>query len=108
MKKITGSIVAIVTPMHKDCSLDTTSLNELIEWHIRAGTDGIVVVGTTGESPTVDFAEYIELIKVASEIIDGRVAVLAGTGANSTEEAISLTKEAELIGVDAVSSYALL
>ena len=101
MKKITGSIVAIVTPMHKDCSLDTTSLNELIEWHIRAGTDGIVVVGTTGESPTVDFAEHIELIKVASEIIDGRVAVLAGTGANSTEEAISLTKEAELIGVDA-------
>ena len=101
MKKISGSIVAIVTPMNKDCSLDTTSLDKLIEWHIRAGTDGIVVVGTTGESPTVDFSEHVELIKVASEIIDGRVPVLAGTGANSTEEAISLTKEAELIGVDA-------
>tara|TARA_B100000963_G_scaffold346039_1_gene350809 strand:- start:1381 stop:2283 length:903 start_codon:yes stop_codon:yes gene_type:complete len=101
MKKITGSIVAIVTPMHNDCSLDRTSLNKLIEWHIQAGTDGIVVVGTTGESPTVDFDEHIELIKFATEIVDGRVAVFAGTGANSTDEAISLTKEAEQIGVDA-------
>ena len=99
MKKIDGSIVAIVTPMHKDCSLDTISLNKLIEWHIQAGTDGIVVVGTTGESPTVDFDEHIKLIEVATEIVDGRISVLAGTGANSTEEAISLTKEAELIGV---------
>ena len=101
MKKFTGSIVAIVTPMHKDCSLDLISFNKLIEWHIRAGTNGIVVVGTTGESPTVDFDEHVELIRVATEIVDGRIAVFAGTGGNSTDEALSLTKEAERIGVDA-------
>ena len=102
MKKITGSIVAIVTPMHEDCSLDTTSLNELIEWHIRAGTDGIVVVGTTGESPTLSHDEHEKVIEICIKESNGKIPVIAGTGSNSTEEAVALTKHAEKAGADGV------
>ncbi|TAK50839.1 MAG: 4-hydroxy-tetrahydrodipicolinate synthase, partial [Betaproteobacteria bacterium] len=87
---ITGSLVAIVTPMHEDGRLDWTRLRNLIDWHVAEGTDGIVVVGTTGESPTVDFDEHKELIRIAVEHAQGRIPVIAGTGGNSTAEAIEL------------------
>ncbi len=96
-----GSLVAIVTPMFEDGSLDIPSLNALIEFHIDQGTDGIVIVGTTGESPTVDFDEHCLLIKTAVNQVNGRVPVIAGTGANSTKEAIELTQKAKELGVDA-------
>ena len=96
-----GSMVAIVTPMFEDGSLDLDSLRDLIDFHIDAGTDGIVIVGTTGESPTVDVAEHCLLIKTTVEHVAGRVAVVAGTGANSTTEAIELTAKAKTLGVDA-------
>lgn len=96
-----GSFVAIVTPMHEDGNLDIPSLNVLIEIHVTAGTDGIVIVGTTGESPTVDFDEHCLLIKTAVATVNGRVPVIAGTGANSTKEAIALTRKAKELGVDA-------
>jgi 4-hydroxy-tetrahydrodipicolinate synthase len=96
-----GSLVAIVTPMFDDGSLDLDALRRLIDWHIDAGTDGIVVVGTTGESPTVDVAEHCLLIKTTVEHAAGRIAVIAGTGANSTSEAIELTAKAKTLGVDA-------
>lgn len=96
-----GSMVAIVTPMFDDGSLDLDALRTLIDWHIDAGTDGIVVVGTTGESPTVDVAEHCLLIETTVEHAKGRVAVIAGTGANSTAEAIELTAKAKALGVDA-------
>ncbi|HSI25328.1 MAG TPA: 4-hydroxy-tetrahydrodipicolinate synthase [Methylotenera sp.] len=96
-----GSMVAIVTPMFDDGSLDLDALRALIDWHIAAGTDGIVIVGTTGESPTVDVAEHCLLIETTVEHVKGRVAVIAGTGANSTAEAIELTAKAKALGVDA-------
>lgn len=96
-----GSLVAIVTPMFEDGRLDIPSLNALIEFHIAQGSDGIVIVGTTGESPTVDFDEHCLLIKTAVEQVRGRVPVIAGTGANSTKEAIALTQKAKELGVDA-------
>jgi 4-hydroxy-tetrahydrodipicolinate synthase len=96
-----GSLVAIVTPMFDDGSLDIPSLNVLIDFHIDQGTDGIVIVGTTGESPTVDFDEHCLLIKTAVSQVNGRVPVIAGTGANSTKEAIELTQKAKELGVDA-------
>lgn len=96
-----GSLVAIVTPMFEDGRLDIPSLNALIDFHIDQGTDGIVVVGTTGESPTVDFDEHCLLIKTAVSQVNGRVPVIAGTGANSTKEAIELTQKAKDLGVDA-------
>ena len=96
-----GSMVAIVTPMFEDGRLDIPSLNALIEFHIAQGSDGIVIVGTTGESPTVDFDEHCLLIKTAVEQVRGRVSVIAGTGANSTKEAIALTQKAKDLGVDA-------
>jgi 4-hydroxy-tetrahydrodipicolinate synthase len=96
-----GSMVAIVTPMFDDGSLDLGALRKLIDWHIDAGTDGIVVVGTTGESPTVDVDEHCLLIKTTVEQVAGRIAVIAGTGANSTREAIELTKNAKDLGADA-------
>jgi 4-hydroxy-tetrahydrodipicolinate synthase len=95
---ITGSIVAIVTPMQDDGSLDLPRLRSLIDWHIAEGTDGIVVVGTTGESPTVDVEEHCELIRVSVEHVAGRVPVIAGTGANSTAEAIELARFAKASG----------
>jgi 4-hydroxy-tetrahydrodipicolinate synthase len=98
---ITGSIVAIVTPMHEDGSLDYPRLRNLIDWHVREGTDGIVIVGTTGESPTVDWDEHCELIRVAVEHAAGRIPVIAGTGANSTSEAVELTEYAKQVGATA-------
>jgi 4-hydroxy-tetrahydrodipicolinate synthase len=95
---IKGSLVAIATPMHEDGSLDLASLRKLIDWHVDEGSDAIVVVGTTGESPTVDFAEHCELIRVTVEQVAGRVPVIAGTGANSTSEAIELTNCAKAAG----------
>jgi 4-hydroxy-tetrahydrodipicolinate synthase len=98
---ITGSLVAIVSPMHEDGSLDFDALRRLIEWHIAEGTNAIVVVGTTGESPTVDPQEHVELVRTAVEVSRRRVPVIAGTGANSTREAIELTEQARKIGADA-------
>ena len=98
MAQLAGSLVAIVTPMHEDGSLDLEAFRKLIDWHIKEGTDGIVVVGTTGESPTVDFDEHHLLIKVAVEHANGRVPVIAGTGANSTREAIELAAYAKQAG----------
>jgi 4-hydroxy-tetrahydrodipicolinate synthase len=98
---ITGSLVAITTPMFDDGSLDFDSYRKLIDWHIEKGTNGIVAVGTTGESPTVDVDEHLELIRVAVEQTAGRIPVIAGTGANSTLEAIELTREAAALGAQA-------
>jgi 4-hydroxy-tetrahydrodipicolinate synthase len=95
---LTGSLVAIVTPMLEDGSLDLARFKSLIDWHIAEGTQGIVVVGTTGESPTVDFDEHKELIRIAVEHAAGRVPVIAGTGANSTAEAIELSESAKQSG----------
>jgi len=96
-----GSLVAIVTPMMSDGRLDIPSLNALIDFHVDQGSDGIVIVGTTGESPTVDFDEHCLLIETAVKQVAGRIPVIAGTGANSTQEAIVLTKKAKALGVDA-------
>jgi 4-hydroxy-tetrahydrodipicolinate synthase len=96
-----GSMVAIVTPMFDDGSLDLDALRALIDWQIDAGTNGIVIVGTSGESPTVDVAEHCLLIETTMQHVNGRVAVIAGTGANSTSEAIELTARAKSLGVDA-------
>ncbi|GIX26128.1 MAG: 4-hydroxy-tetrahydrodipicolinate synthase [Burkholderiales bacterium] len=98
---IKGSLVAIVTPMHDDGSLDLERYRALIDWHIEQGTDGIVVVGTTGESPTVDFDEHRTLIRVAVEHAAGRIPIVAGTGANATREAIELAAYAREAGADA-------
>lgn len=93
-----GSLVAIVTPMAEDGSLDLPAFRRLIDWHIDEGTDGIVVVGTTGESPTVDFDEHGLLIKTAVEHAGKRIPIIAGTGANSTREAIELSRFAKAAG----------
>lgn len=98
---IKGSIVAIVTPMHPDDSLDLDTLRRLIDWHIAEGTDALVIVGTTGESPTVPFEEHCELVKVAVEHAKGRIPIIAGTGGNSTTEAIELTEYAKKVGANA-------
>ncbi len=98
---IKGSIVAIVTPMHEDGSLDLPALKALLDWHIAEGTDGVVIVGTTGESPTVNVEEHCELIKLAVDHVAGRIPVIAGTGGNSTTEAIELTAYAKKVGADA-------
>jgi 4-hydroxy-tetrahydrodipicolinate synthase len=95
-----GSLVAIVSPMQEDGSLDLDAFRRLIDWHIAEGTEGIVVVGTTGESPTVDFEEHTLLIKTAIEQSAARVPIIAGTGANSTREAIELQAFAKKAGAD--------
>jgi 4-hydroxy-tetrahydrodipicolinate synthase len=97
---LTGSIVAIVTPMHTDGALDYPRLKSLIDFHVKQGTDGIGIVGTTGESPTVTLEENCELIAAAVKYADKRVPVIAGTGANSTREAIDLAKFAQQAGAD--------
>ena len=97
---LTGSIVALVTPMHPDASVDYASLRQLIDWHIEQGTDCIGVVGTTGESPTVSVQEHCEIIRVAVEQAAGRCPILAGCGANSTAEAIALARYAQQVGAD--------
>jgi 4-hydroxy-tetrahydrodipicolinate synthase len=98
---IQGSIPAIVTPMHADGSLDLPRLRKLVDWHIAEGSDGIVIVGTTGESPTVSFDEHCELIRTTVEQANKRVPVIAGTGANATDEAIELAEFAKKAGADA-------
>lgn len=98
---ITGSLVAIVTPMHEDGSLDLESFRALIDFHIAEGSDGIVVVGTTGESPTVDVEEHELLIAEAVKHAAKRVPIIAGTGANSTKEAIELATFSKKVGADA-------
>ena len=95
---IKGSLVAIVTPMHDDGSVDYDTYRKLIEWHIEKGTDAIVSMGTTGESPTLDFDEHNKVVECAVKTAAGRIPVIAGTGANSTEEAIRLTKFAKEVG----------
>jgi len=98
---IKGSIVAIVSPMHEDGSLDFDAYRRLVDWHIAEGTNAIVAVGTTGESPTVNPDEHGELIRVAVECANGRVPIIAGTGGNSTSEAIELTAHAKKVGASA-------
>ena len=100
-KIIQGSIPALVTPMHSDCRLDLPRFRALLDWHVAQGTDGVVVVGTSGESPTVDVDEHCELIATAVKQIAGRIPVIAGTGANSTREAIALASFAKTAGADA-------
>lgn len=98
---IQGSIVALVTPMADDGALDFEALRTLLDFHVAAGTDGIVAVGTTGESATLDEREHCEVIRATVEHVGGRVPVIAGTGANSTREAIELTRQAKELGADA-------
>ena len=100
MNPILGSIVALVTPMNADTSVDYAALRRLIDWHIAEGTACIGVVGTTGESPTVDVQEHCEIIRVAVEHAAGRVPIMAGAGGNSTREAIELSKFALAVGAD--------
>ena len=104
MKSITGSIVALVTPMHDDGRIDFDALRRLLDWHIAEGTQCICVVGTTGESPTVSIDEHGEIIRVAVDHVRGRVPVMAGTGANSTAEAIELSRHALKVGADCTLS----
>ena len=96
-----GSIVALVTPMNLDGSIDIGNFKNLLDFHIKNKTDGIVVLGTTGECPTIDFEEHTFLIKEAVSHINGKIPVIAGTGANSTKEAIFLTQSARDVGADA-------
>ena len=97
---LTGSIVALITPMHEDGSVDYPALRKLIDWHIAEGTDCIGVVGTTGESPTVNVEEHCEIIRVSVEQAAKRVPIMAGCGANSTREAIELAQYAKTVGAD--------
>jgi len=96
-----GSMVALVTPMNEDDSLDWGALRQLVDFHVENGTDAIVAVGTTGESPTLDMDEHCEVIRTVVEQADGRIPVIAGTGANSTTEAVELTRCAEKAGANA-------
>lgn len=100
MKPIVGSIVALVTPMLDNGDVDYPALRRLIDWHIAEGTDCIGVVGTTGESPTVSVDEHCEIIRVSVEHAAGRVPIMAGAGANSTHEAIELSRFAKKVGAD--------
>src|SRR3954471_1660283 len=104
MAKLKGSLVAIVTPMCDDGALDLAAFKRLIDWHVAEGTDGIVVVGTNGESPTVDVDEHKELIRRALQHFQGRIPISAGTGGNSTAEAIELTESAKKAGATACLS----
>ena len=98
---IHGSLVALVTPMKADLSLDWKALHDLVEWHIEQGTHGIVAVGTTGESATLEVEEHLEVIRRVVDQVNGRVPVIAGTGANSTTEAVELTEGAKAAKADA-------
>ena len=104
MTTITGSIVAIITPMHEDGSLDLPGLRRLVDYHIQEGTDAIVAVGTTGESPTVNVEEHHEIVRTVIEQAAGRIPVIAGTGANSTSEAVEMNRFAQAAGADATLS----
>src|SRR5574343_1959926 len=98
---ILGSLVALATPMTPDGSVDQAALKQLVEWHVEQGTHGIVAVGTTGESATLDVDEHLGVVRTVIEVAAGRLAVIAGTGANSTREAIELTAAAASLGADA-------
>ncbi len=98
---IAGSLVAMVTPMHPDGAVDDAALAALVEWHVQEGTHGIVAVGTTGESATLDVDEHLQVIARVMQVAAGRIKVIAGTGANSTREAIELTAASAKLGVDA-------
>ncbi len=98
---ITGSMVALVTPLHEDGAVDYVGLKRLIEWHVAAGTHAIVAVGTTGESATLDYEEHIAVIRATVDLAAGRLPVIAGTGANSTREALALARGAHSAGADA-------
>lgn len=98
---IQGSMVALVTPMNADNSLDWASLHKLVDWHLEQGTHAIVAVGTTGESATLNVNEHLAVIKKIVDQVNGRIPVIAGTGANSTSEAVELTQAAKDAGVDA-------
>jgi 4-hydroxy-tetrahydrodipicolinate synthase len=104
MKPLVGSIVALVTPMQDDGRIDFDVLRRLIDWHAAEGTDCVAVVGTTGESPTVSIEEHCEVIRVAVEHAKGRIPIMAGTGANSTHEAIELSSYAKKVGADCTLS----
>ena len=101
MFNLKGSIVALVTPMDSDGDINWQGLKDLIEWHISSNTAGLVIVGTTGESATLDVAEHVQIIERSVGIAEGRVKIIAGTGANSTKEAIYLTNSAKSAGADA-------
>ena len=98
---IQGSIVAIVTPMFEDGTVDWKGLEKLVEWHLEQGTNSIVAVGTTGEASTLSMEEHTQVIKEIVRVANKRIPIIAGTGANSTREAIELTKEAKELGADA-------
>ena len=100
-QNIQGSIVALVTPMFEDGSVDWKSLEKLVEWHVEQGTNAIVAVGTTGEPSTLSMSEHTQVIKEIIRVVNKRIPVIAGTGANSTHEAIELTQEAQTLGADA-------
>src|SRR5690606_36068337 len=98
---VQGSMVALVTPMTPDNALDWAGLHKLVDWHLEQGTHAIVAVGTTGESATLNVEEHLEVIRKIVDQVHGRVPVIAGTGANSPEEAVELTAAAKDVGADA-------
>ena len=100
MQVLKGSLVALVTPFHESGEVDYDSLESLVQWHIDEGTNGIVSVGTTGESATLSIEEHLEVIKKTVEYASGKIPIIAGTGANSTQEAVDLTRESQAIGAD--------
>ena len=100
MQVLKGSLVALVTPFHESGEVDYNSLESLVQWHIDEGTNGIVSVGTTGESATLSIEEHLEVIKKTVEYASGKIPIIAGTGANSTQEAVDLTRESQALGVD--------
>ena len=100
MQVLKGSLVALVTPFHESGEVDYNTLESLVQWHIDEGTNGIVSVGTTGESATLSIEEHLEVIKKTVEYASGKIPIIAGTGANSTQEAVDLTRESQALGAD--------
>ena len=100
MQVLSGSIVALVTPMDENGLVDFNALKKLVDWHVKEGTNGIVAVGTTGESATLEIEEHLEVIKSVVEYADGRIPIIAGSGSNSTAQAIKTTSESYKIGAD--------
>ncbi len=100
MQVLSGSIVALVTPMNEDGSVDFNAIKKLVDWHVKEGTSGIVAVGTSGESATLEIDEHLEVIKSVVKYADGRIPIIAGSGSNSTAQAIKTTSESYKIGAD--------
>ena len=100
MQVLSGSIVALVTPMDENGLVDFNALKKLVDWHVKEGTNGIVAVGTTGESATLEIDEHLEVVKSVVEYADGRIPIIAGSGSNSTAQAIKTTSESHKIGAD--------